>query len=289
MNEAPETPTAVHGAAGREWLFKSEGQVFGPVPEAQLLELLYQGRVGAATEVAGDDGRWCPLARIPGFLVHVKKAEAHQRVSAEVTGARKLAQRRSTLRSTAALAGIAALVLLAASGAWLLATKRPWERRSALLADFGEGIVLGSVQVGAGRADRQDEVAVPEVPEPGAATARPKRAGPARARANGVAEGGDLVLAQYDPRRIQDVVARQQSSLAPCLRAEAQRSPDFSGNIPIEFAVGNDGRVTQLWIDEPIFKSGPLRDCILDKLRAWAFDPFPGERPIVSLAFKIGR
>jgi hypothetical protein len=59
--------------------------------------------------------------------------------------------------------------------------------------------------------------------------------------------------------------------------------------VPVEFAVGNDGRVAQLWIDEPRFREGPLRDCLARALEAWRFDPFPGQRPTVSLAFGIGR
>ncbi len=252
-------------ASTREWLFKAEGQVFGPVPEAQLVELLFQGRIGGGTEVAGDDGAWRPLAQVPGFLVHLKKAEARARVEAEVTGARKLVRRRSALQGTAA---------------------------AVVVVDFGDGIAVGSVRVGGGpRAAADDEIAIPDL---AVADARPKRAGaprPPRAAgggATGSAVGGELVLAQYDPSRIQQVVARRQGSLAPCLREEASRSPEFAGEIPIEFAVGNDGKVSALWIDEPRFKSGPLRECILARLREWSFDPFPGQRPVVSLAFKIG-
>ena len=96
------------------------------------------------------------------------------------------------------------------------------------------------------------------------------------------------MLSRYDPRRIEEAVARQRGSLAPCLREEARRSPEFSGEIPIEFAVGNDGKVAALWIDEPRFKSGPLRECLLQRLQGWSFDPFPGSRPVVSLTFRVG-
>src|SRR6266536_5140048 len=215
-------------ASTREWLFKAEGQVFGPVPEAQLVELLFQGRIGGGTEVAGDDGAWRPLAQVPGFLVHLKKAEARARVEAEVTGARKLARRRSALQGTAAAGVVVALVANGGAGAWFLATRRPWERRSSLLDDFGDGIAVGSVRVGGGpRAAADDEIAIPDL---AVADARPKRAGaprPPRAAggaATGSAVGGELVLAQYDPSRIQQVVARRQGSLAPCLREEASRS-----------------------------------------------------------------
>ncbi len=283
-------------ARPREWLFKDQGQVFGPITQDQLVELVLQGKVGAATQVAAEDGQWRPLGSVSGFLVHLKKAEARLRVEAEVTGSRKLARRRSALQSAGAALALVVLVGAAGGGAWLLATKRPWERRSKLLDDFGDGITIGAVRVGSGPravAASEDEIAIPDLtaPQHEAPGRPPRRTASAAhsARPGGAAQGGDLVLAQYNPGRIQEVVARRQGSLAPCLREEAQRSPEFAGEIPLEFAVGNDGKVVALWIDEPRFKSGPLRDCVLAKLREWSFDPFPGQRPVVSLVFRIGR
>jgi hypothetical protein len=61
------------------------------------------------------------------------------------------------------------------------------------------------------------------------------------------------------------------------------------GRRAIEFAIGNDGKIAALWIDEPRFKQGLLRDCLQAALAGWRFDPFPGQRPTVSLAFRIGR
>jgi hypothetical protein len=116
-----------------------------------------------------------------------------------------------------------------------------------------------------------------------------RRAAPAASSSSGAVDGGDLVLAQFDERKIQAVVGREQRTLAPCFRAEAARSPDFAGDVPIEFAIGNDGKVAQLWIDEPRFRQGALRDCLQGALAGWRFDPFPGQRPTVSLAFRIGR
>jgi hypothetical protein len=276
-----------------EWLFRKDGQVYGPVPAPRLVELLYEGQIDPRTAIAPDGGAWAPLEQVPGFLVHARKAEAQARVEQEVTGRRQLARRRSVLQGSVALALALALGGAAAAGAAWLAMRRPWERRSALLEEFGDGVALASVRVGGGaRARTDDEVAIPEGPAPSAGAAAPapgagaRRAAPPRA-APRTLQGG-LVLAQYDAQRIQAVVARRQGTLAPCLREEAARSPDFAGEIPVEFAVGNDGRVAQLWIDEPRFKQGALRDCLVGKLREWAFEAFPGERPVVSISFQIG-
>ncbi len=272
------------GQPGPEWIFKKGGQVFGPVPQHALLQMLYRGEVDGSTPVAGDDGAWRPLGQVPQFVVHSKKAEAQVRVEREVTGARLLRRRRHRAR----IAGVAvlAVVLLGGGGlgAWWLARER-LERRSALLEDFGGGIAVAvPVRIGGPRRAEPEDIEVPAEP---AAPGQPRRAA-RREAPSGSATGGDLVVAQYDTSHIQAVVAREQRTLAPCLRAEAQRTPDFAGEIPLEFAIGNDGRVVQLWIDEPRFKRGELHDCLLRTLRSWSFRPFPGERPTVSLTFRVG-
>jgi hypothetical protein len=278
---------------GGEWLFKSGGKVFGPVPSRRLAQMLYKGEVSGDTPVSTGDGTWQVVADLPIFMVHARKAEAALRVEREVTGARMLRQRRH--RRGAMIVGVILAAAMAAGGyaAWVVANRAP--ERNALLEDFGSGIRISvAATIGTGRRDAQEEIAVEiERLDPGRSAARKGSGGTAGGAAGGpsrgVADGGDLVAAQYDPARIQAVVAREQRTLAECFRAEASRSPDFAGNIPIEFAVGNDGRVAQVWIDEPRFKSGPLKDCLANKFKGWRFDPFPGQRPTVALTFGIGR
>jgi hypothetical protein len=277
---------------GGEWLFRRDGQVFGPVDSRALAAMLYRGEIDGRTPVTAGDGTYTPLGEVPAFVLHVKKAAAGLRVEREVTGARALRARKNRVRMV--VLGLAALLLVggAVGGALVVASRRASDT-SPLLQDFGAGIRIASAaRVGVSRRVAEDEFEVPADAHP-AAGAQPQRrrtrpAGPAAA-ASGSVEGGDLVAASFDPRKIQAVVGREQRNLAPCFRAEAERSPEFRGDVPIEFAIGNDGKVAQLWIDEPRFKEGPLRDCLQKALGAWRFDPFPGQRPTVSLAFGIGR
>jgi hypothetical protein len=272
--------------AGGEWLFKRGGQVFGPVDSHVVAAMLYRGDLDGATPISTGDGAWSPVASVGIFVLHAKKAEAALRVEREVTGARLLARRKGRLRAVVALALGLGLVLGALFGAYRLANRPPPDH--ALLEDFGSGLrITSAARVGSGRLALEEEVEVTFDP---AAPARPKKAPAARASAaapGGDVGGGELVAARWDEGKIQSVVAREQRTLAPCFRIEAQRSPDFRGDIPIEFAIGNDGRVADLWIDEPRFRQGPLRECLLRTLRAWTFEPFPGQRPTVSLAFRI--
>jgi hypothetical protein len=277
---------------GGEWLFRRDGQVFGPVDSRALAAMLYRGEVGAGTAVSAGDGAWAPLGEVPAFLLHVKRAEAGLRVEREITGERLLRARARRVRLFALGAAAVVLVAGAAGGATILAARRALDT-SPLLEDFGAGIRIASAaRVGISGRGAEDEFEVPvdAPPAPGAPPQRRRaRPGPAAAAAGGALDGGAIVAASFDPRRIQAVVGREQRTLAPCFRAEAERSPGFRGEVPIEFAIGNDGRVARLWIDEPSLKEGPLRDCLLAALAGWRFDPFPGQRPTVSLAFGIGR
>ncbi len=285
-------PTPPPTRPSPDWLFKDGGQLYGPVSEERFLALAEGGKVIASTEVSPGGGAFARADSFPALLLPLEKARVRVRVHAEVERSNRLGRRRRALRWTLLSAAGAAVVLLAIGLAWYLAVKRPWRTESELLADLGGGIAVGAVHVGAGRA-RDLELSVPDPAAAPPPVSRPKRvqsSRPARASAPLAAAGADdlLVRAHYDPARIQEVVAQRRGTLAGCFREEAARSPELSGEIPIEFAIGNDGRLAALWIDEPRVRSGPLRDCLLERLRSWSFDPFTGERPVVSLAFRIG-
>lgn len=279
--------------AGGEWLYRRGGEVFGPVDSRSLAALLYRGELDAGTPVSADGDRWVPVGEVTVFRLHARKAEAALRVAQEVTGARLLRRRRQQRKAYLVVALVAAAVVGAAAAPFLLApARRPV---SPLLEDFGDGIKIASARVVAtsSTAARADEIEVAIArgadPAPARREEKPARHAPrptpgAAAPAGG---GGDLIEAHFDPGRIQAVVNREQHSLVPCFREEAARAADFHGEVPLEFAIGNDGRVVALWIDQPRFKEGPLKDCLLRSLSTWRFDAFPGQRPTVQLAFAI--
>jgi hypothetical protein len=279
--------------AGGEWLFRRRGEVFGPVDSRTLAAMLYRGDIDPGTPVSSGNGAWRPVGEISAFVIHARKAEAALRVEREVTGARQLRQRKTRRKNVALLTGA---VLLVAGGVAAGVAFAPRTSVSGLTEDFGGGIsVVSRAQVGLSGRAPEDEIEIPLDPAPGGAPAA--AAGPfrrerpaARPTAAGSVAGGDeLVEQRFDPARIEAVVAREQRTLVPCFREEAARTPEFEGDVPLEFAVGNDGRVAALWIDDPRFKGGALEGCITRALAAWRFEPFPGQRPTVKLAFRMGK
>jgi hypothetical protein len=284
---APTTHVDDPALEGSDWLFQRDGKVYGPVEGRRLAELLYRGELAAASLVSSGDGSWQPVAHVPQFFLHVKQAEAALRVEQEVTGARALRVRQARTRTAGLLLG--ALALVGGAGGLAIWLGRGGDR-SPLLDDFGAGISIAvPARIGVARAGSGEiEVVVrPDLPAPRTAPgARPAR--PATPAA-GSPDGGELVATQFDAGRIQETVNRQQRTLAPCLRAEAERSPDFAGEVPLEFTIGNEGRVVRVVISDPRMRQGVLRDCFERVLSGWSFDRFPGQRPSVALVFKVGK
>jgi hypothetical protein len=295
----PPARVEIHDPAleGGEWLFRREGQVFGPLSSRQIAVMLYRGEIGPETTVSAGDGRWMPVGQVSIFLLHAKKAEAALRVDREITGARLVARRRGRVKAAALAVALLLVVGGAITGTWLLA-QGPSIADDPELQGFGEGVsIVAPARVGSGRRPAEDEVEVVIEPEgsggasglSGLARRTPSPSA-GRPTPSGDAAGGDLAVgASWNEANIQAVIGRQQRTLAPCLREEAQRSPDWAGRIPIEFAIGNDGRVARLWIDEPRFKSGRLQECLLGALARWRFEPFPGQQPTVTMTLGIGQ
>ncbi len=288
-----ERPAARGPSLTGEWLFQRDGQVFGPVRGAGIVALLASGAVTSTTRVRREAEPWRPLAEVAELRPWLEEWQARARMEAEARSMRARERTRSAGRWAVALLAIGGVVAIVVTAVGALALKRPWERRSALLEGFELSVTIGSARV-AGGTSRGGEIAVPEVAHAGRdgrprGRGEPREGGPA-ARAPATPGGAPaLVATGYDPALVEQTVARSKESLAPCLREEAERSGDFTGEIPIEFAVGNDGKVAALWIDDPRFRSGALRECLLAALRRWSFTPFEGQRPVVSLSFHVGR
>jgi hypothetical protein len=287
---------------GGDWLFQRDGQVYGPVDGQRLAGLLYQGQLNASSLVSASDGVWKPISQVPQFLVHVHKAQAARRVEDEVTGQRHLQARRARAR-TVGLTGVAVLVIGGAAGLalWL---SRGAVQRDPLLEGFGAGItIVAPARIAVASRAALDEVevtldaATPAAsprPRPAASTgprARPPGSAPSPLEPPGTgrADGGELVATQYDEGKLQAVVGAQQRTLARCLREHAARSPDFEGEVPLEFTVGNEGRVVRVAVMDPRLRQGPLRECFEQELQRWAFPTFPGQRPTISLTFRVGK
>ncbi|HEX5745697.1 MAG TPA: AgmX/PglI C-terminal domain-containing protein [Archangium sp.] len=302
-----------------QWLYRQGDLVLGPLTGHQLVEKLYAGAVTGKTEVSatGPSG-FRKLEELDAFKLHVSKAAAKQRVEAE---ARALRARRMRQRLFAA--AVAAVVLGGlGAGAWQIARYSsvylPGVERDELSIEVSTPVITVAKrsrpeelfeypgepkQQTAERPPSKPTETAPEKPEAtrpdskpekvaSAAVSKPDRRPPTGGRPAGKVitdADGMSTEVNYDQAAINKVVKQSQSTLYRCFKEEAERRPGFAAKVPLEFTIGNDGRVAQLWVDHPQLKKGPLFDCLLTEMKKWPFKPYKGERATVNLAFTIGK
>lgn len=278
-----------------DWLYQRAGLLYGPVTGRALLDKVEAGELGADTVAARDGEPFRRLSEIPLFMVQVARVEARLRVEAQAREAAR-ARRRRRLAWIGGVLGAGGILGGGAVAAVL------WAENRGLFGPDQEALAALEIHVSAPQirlqvvAEREEElVDYAEDPEkPGKAVASasgsraPRGSGRKPGTAGSVEPDGLQVEAQYDQASIQAVIAREQQSLFPCLKDEARRDPAFRGDLPFTFTIGNDGRIVKLWIDRPGLESGPLQSCMQERMARWRFPAFEGERPSVSLSFRVG-
>ncbi|WP_223646380.1 AgmX/PglI C-terminal domain-containing protein [Corallococcus sp. EGB] len=278
--------------------------VLGPITASQVVEKLYTGELTPDSQVApAGEREFRNLRDTAAFQVHIARFEAQGRVAQTM-----LVEQARNQKRVKVLAGVAAgVALLLGVTGWYLA------RNAAVYGLFGEGeegdgITMDppTIRLAQGRADDEDLFAYPtndprrpDRPQ-GQGSASGKTVGGAVASAavgnrpprtgNVSTDPDGLEMAQqFDQGAINRVVAGNQSKLFRCFKEEAERTPGLAAKIPMEFVIGNDGRVAKLWVDNPQFKQGPLYECLFAELKKWPFKAYEGERATVGLSFNIGK
>ncbi|MBI5547877.1 MAG: AgmX/PglI C-terminal domain-containing protein [Deltaproteobacteria bacterium] len=299
------------GTTGGSWLFKQGDLLLGPVPFTKLVELLYAGEVDESTPVApfNLEPKFTPMAQVERFRVHLAKSKAKLRV--DVASQTMNRERRRGRALKLASMGLLSIVLLIGGGrlAWWLAIHRPWEKQiqlpEAVITDELPSIKLASARSGEVEfpypdaknptpgANPANPIKARPKPRPGAADPKtPAGTGPASAMQAKPADGDDVaVVQQWDKEAINGVVRSNKATLHPCLMEEMKRQKGgFKARVPLEVVIGNDGRISKLWIDHPDFKSAEteLHRCMLAELRKWKFPSYQGEQASVAWAYSIG-
>ncbi|NMO22914.1 AgmX/PglI C-terminal domain-containing protein [Pyxidicoccus fallax] len=294
-----------------QWLFRQGDLVLGPVSGAQIVEKLTTGELTPDSPVTlAGERDFHPMREVDAFRVHVARAEARARVEVAVQVEREKSRKRLTILGGAAgvlviILGIVGLQVArnAAVYGWLggeeefegIEMEPPTIRLAQARRDDEELFEYPTNNNGTRTAERP---AAGAPAKPGTPTGRPvavastSRAEDKRPRPSGTVAtdpDGMEVAQQFDQSAINRVVAGNKSTLFKCFKEEAERSPGLAARIPLEFVIGNDGKVNKLWVDNPQFKKGPLYDCLLSELQKWPFRAYEGERATVGLSFNIGR
>jgi hypothetical protein len=293
--------------AGRgegSWLFKQGDLLMGPVSFQKLVHMLLEGEVDENTRVAPQSGdrQFRPVREVEAFKVHLAKAQARRRVEAQSCERDRRARSRRTIK----LSVLSVVMLAALFGggrlAFWLAIHRPWEKQ----IQIPEPTItdeMPSIKLASARAEEEELVYPDAKGLSGSAKTKHPRSDkrPGRGAIAGAqsglgskqAGGGEddvQSLQLWDQEAINAVLRANKANLHPCLAQEAKRQRgDWEARVPIEFTIGNEGRITKLWIDNPEYKDegSELHKCMMAELRKWRFPAYAGEQANVSLAFQI--
>jgi hypothetical protein len=298
------------------WLFRQGDLVLGPLTGRQLVEKLYTGEMTADTLIAPPGERhFTRMGDVELFQVHVARAAAKARVDAELR-----AERERTMRKRMIIGGVVAVVtVLLGIGAWQAARWFAVHGPGGEDDEFADiSVELPTITLAQARISDEELIAYPTTPgktpdkpatstdprpkpatpgtttpttPPTAVAARPpdtKKPPAARPGVSTEPDGLDMGV-EFDQSAINKVVASSQRTLFHCFKEEAERRPGFAAKVPIEFVIGNDGKVSKLWVDHPQLKQGPLYDCLFTELKKWPFKPYKGSLASVGLAFTVGK
>jgi hypothetical protein len=290
------------------WLFRQGELVLGPIPAAVIVDRLYAGEIDGRTEVAPmGHPTFKRLAEVDIFRVHLAKAEAKLRVDklAHEHEAKNVRTRNAKIGVVAVICGVVAIG--AGTAAWYLAIHKPWadadELAFAEISVEPPTITLASKSSNeelveyAMEGDKSGRKVTERIAERTKVAQNDKVPGEKRSAEKlaqrpgkvGEEDPEGMKTESFDRSVIDRVVKSKQTTLYPCLIEEAKRRPGLSAKIPIEFVIGNDGRVNKLWVDNPDFKTGSLPECLLKELQRWPFKAYQGEQATVGLQFKIGK
>ncbi len=282
------------------WLFRQGELILGPVPTAKIVEKIYSHDLDGKSEVQVlGSGRFVRLSDVESFKIHLAKADAKKRVDQVAKTTEASASKRRNLKI-----GVTAGILLAVGvgvvvvGSYI-AVHTPGKSSEEMA--FGDLISVEAPTISRAKRSGNDEefvdyqglggtkkpVAAVAVKDKGGAPSKPDRLG-AKAKSNTETDDSDgLQMAKFDQSTINTVVKSHQRSLFPCL-AQINK-PGVMQKIPIEFVIGNNGRVAKVWVDHPDYKAGMLPECLLKELQKWPFKNYDGEQATVSLSFNIGK
>lgn len=308
-----------------EWLYKYADEVFGPVPSSEIVERMYAGEVDESTPVSLEEGEWLPIGRLEAFQPFLYQAKAHLR-ALQARREAELAARRRRRRHRLQVAAVAMVLVLASFGAsYLLIVYKPWRSEEVLNAWAAKHVpLLAAVPLEQAAAATQDtgeddlaginieQILIDDAPAlvAIAPVKNGRKGNPARHRKASAGKRGGNKSGNSSSRTSRETHPGQTTAslgmlsndeitrvvysrinlrrLYRCLRAEAKRNSDLPSQVIMEFTINNDGRVSQVRMDDTRLNGGPLHRCFQQKLSHLRFRAFSGQVRNVTMPFKIG-
>ena len=285
------------GPSDQIWLFREGDLILGPVPSQKIIDKLYAGELLPQSEVQlMGSGRFQKVSEIPDFKVHVAKSEAKKRVDAHAQEHHS-EQKKKLTKGLAIGAGVLVTlgIVVAVLGSYL-AVHTPNGKTAEELA-WGD-ITVDAPTISKAKRRVDDELVDYQgtggnvkKPPTAVATRLPTGTNPPKNPTGtkpplGNSDPDGMSMGEVDEAGINAVVARNKSSLIPCIKTVAK--PGVYLKIPIEFSIAEAGKVSKVWVDNPDLKDSGLQECLLKELQKWPFKATHSGNS-VNLSFNVGK
>lgn len=268
------------------WLYKLNGQIFGPVSSKVLLEKLYGGEVDAETPIAPQDGEFMALRRYGAFRLHLPKVAEH-RAAAEEARKKERAAKNAKIRNWV-IFGVVISALVGSVGYGVIhsirtqrveeAERKTEDEERRIREEMIENL-MASLTIDPPLIELADDE------KQGAGAKGKRRRGAKKAKAGAVLPP----TVELTRGEIMEGVTEVFGGLKRCIVEQIQRDPEsVTDRIVLSFSVDNSGTVKNVDLEDRILRKSPIKDCIAGKLAQLKFRKYIGEVQNVEYPITIG-
>ena len=272
-------------SSGDGWMYKIDGNVYGPITAQDLLEELYRGEIDDETFVCPEGGKFRPISEFEVLAEHIEQAKAHQ---AQAHAIKEKAQADRVARTRRRLL-LLAVTLVLAGGAFALTIEMIRNYRSEKIADAQEEELKGEL------AQLLKTVSI----EPPLVLEAPKRKSSPRGKKNkrkskkskkdGRTTNEPTPTGELSQREVMAGVGTVFGQFKNCIVRQIQRDRDsVPSTVTLSFMIKNSGKVASPNLDDRILRKSPMMGCMSKAITSVRFRAFKGEVRNVEYPITIG-
>jgi hypothetical protein len=287
--------SAANSPAG--WLYKIDGEVFGPITVQELLEELYQGEIDSSTPVCPEGGVFKALSEFEVFADHLARAGDHQQQANQIardkesdrlTGIR----RRLIFSLTTALIAVAGFVATIYFVRAYRSEKVAQKEEAGLEGQLAE--LLKNVSIEPPLILPVEEKVSRRVQKNKRHRRKKKKSGSKRspgklADGRALAARGSGKLTQSE---VMTGVSQVFGGFKRCIVRQIQRDRSLippNTKILLRFTIDNQGEVQSPTLDDRLLRASPMMACMASKIRSVRFRKYRGEVRNVAYPITVGR
>nr|ADI21480.1 hypothetical protein [uncultured myxobacterium HF0070_11L13] len=272
-------------SSGDGWMYKIDGNVYGPITAQELLEELYRGEITDDTFVCPEGGKFRPIHEFEVLAEHIEQAKAHQ---AQTKAIKEKARADKAARNSRRIL-LLAVTLVLAGGAFAFTIGMIRDYRSEKIADAQEAELKGELAQLLKTVSIEPPLVL-ETPKSknvkrGNKTKRKSK----RSKKESRASNGSVSTGKLSQGEVMAGVGAVFGQFKNCIVRQIQRDPDsVPARVTLSFMIKNNGSVASPNLDDRILRKSPMMGCMDKAITRVQFRPFKGEVRNVEYPITIG-